>query len=135
MTCAAPDPEMIPFDLQSSRYKNQECSHCFFLFLSFLPPRSFFFSFPFPSLLCLWSLSGARNLPYFHSRTADFVRLVFKKNRLDIYPTEFNYVNMALVGRTPGNCLPSPPPPSSPPPPKLYNFDDNYRQQRANSAV
>ena len=50
MTCAAPDREMIPFDIQSSRYKNQECSHCFFLFLSFLPPRSFFFSFPFPSL-------------------------------------------------------------------------------------
>ena len=47
--------------------------------------------------------------------TADFVRLVLKKNRLDIYLTEFNYVNMALVGRTPGNCLPSPPPPSFPP--------------------
>ena len=37
--------------LLSSHYENQECDHCFFLFLSFLPPRSFFFSFPFPSLL------------------------------------------------------------------------------------
>ena len=39
--------------LQSSNYKNQECSHCFFsLPLRFLPPRSFFFSFPkFPSFL------------------------------------------------------------------------------------
>lgn len=31
--------------LQSSRYKNQECNHCLFLFSSFLPSRSFFLFF------------------------------------------------------------------------------------------
>ena len=30
--------------LQNSHYKNQECSHCFFLFSSFLPPLSSFLS-------------------------------------------------------------------------------------------
>ena len=33
--------------LQSSHYKNYESNHCFFLFSLFVPPRSFFFSFPF----------------------------------------------------------------------------------------
>ena len=36
----------------------------FFLFSSFLPPRSFFFFFPFPSLMWFWSLSSPRNLPF-----------------------------------------------------------------------
>ena len=59
--------------LQSGHYKNQECSHCFFLFLSFLPPRSFFFSFPkFPSFLWFWSLWGLKNLSYFHSNDCRF---------------------------------------------------------------
>ena len=43
--------------LQSNHYKNLECNHCFFLFSSFLPPGSFLFSFPFPSLVWFWSLS------------------------------------------------------------------------------
>ena len=59
--------------IHSSHYKNQKCSHCFFLFLSFLLPRSFFFSFPkFPSFLWFWSLSGLKNLSYFHSNDCRF---------------------------------------------------------------
>ena len=68
---------------QSSHYKNQECNHFFFLVSSFLPPRSFFFSFPFPSLVWFWSWSRTKNLPFdaFSLKmTANFVKLVFKKS-------------------------------------------------------
>ena len=41
-----------------------ECNHCFFLFFSFLPPRSLFLSFAFPSLVWFWSLWGSRNLSF-----------------------------------------------------------------------
>ena len=69
--------------LQSSHYKNQECNHFFFLVSSFLPPRSFFFSFPFPSLVWFWNWSRTKNLPFdaFSLKmTANFVKLVFKKS-------------------------------------------------------
>ena len=49
---------------QSSLYKNHECSHCFFLFLSFLPARSFFFSFPFPSLLWFWAYRAQKTITW-----------------------------------------------------------------------
>ena len=55
----------------------------FFLFSSFPSPRSFFFSFPFSSLLWFWSFLGL-NKPalwrFFTQMTANFVRLVFKKS-------------------------------------------------------
>ena len=72
--------------LQSSHYKNYEWKNWFFLFSSFPSPHSFSFSFPFSLLLWFWSFSGLRNLPFdafFTQMTANFVRLVFKKNRLD----------------------------------------------------
>ena len=46
----------------------------FFLFSSFLPPRSFFFFFPFPSLLWFWSLSSPRNLP-FHAFSLNWLQI------------------------------------------------------------
>ena len=71
-------------NFQSSHFKNQDCSHWFFLLFSFLPPRSFFFSFSFPSLVCFWSLSGPKSLPFWRLFT-QISSGWFSKNRLDIY--------------------------------------------------
>ena len=63
--------------------KTKSATTSFFLFSSFLPPRSFFSSFPFPSLEWFWSWSRTKNLPFdaFSLKmTANFVKLVFKKS-------------------------------------------------------
>ena len=104
--------------LQSSHYKNHECSHCFFLSFSFLPPRSFFFSFLFPSLLWFWAYRAQKTCLNFTQMTAEFVRLVFKKLGwiyiwLNLCKHCFSEcLHMSLVPRippspprTPSNCL------------------------------
>ena len=44
--------------------KTKNVTVVFFPFSFFPSPRSFFFLFPFPSLLWFWSFSGLRNLPF-----------------------------------------------------------------------
>ena len=58
----------------------------FFLFSSFPSPRSFFFSFPFSSLLWFWSFLGLTNLPCdaFSLKWLQISLGWFSKNRLDI---------------------------------------------------
>ena len=58
------------------------------LLLSFSSlPRSFFFSFPFISLLWFWSFSGLKNLPFdaFSLKWLQISLGWFSKNRVDIY--------------------------------------------------
>ena len=59
----------------------------YFVFSSFLLPRSFFFSFPFPFLLWFWRLSGPRNLSFeaFSLNWRQMSLDWFSKNRLDIH--------------------------------------------------
>ena len=67
--------------LQSSHYKNQECSHCFFLFLSAFFLLALSFS-PFLNSLrfCDFGASrGQKACLIFTQMTADFGRLVFQK--------------------------------------------------------
>ena len=54
---------------------------------SFPSPRSFFFCFPFPSLIWFWSFSGLRNMPFdaFSLKWLQISLGWFSKNRLDIY--------------------------------------------------
>ena len=58
----------------------------FFLFFSFLSSRSFFFSFPFPSLQWFWSFSGLRDVPFdtFSLKWLQISLGWFSKYRLDI---------------------------------------------------
>ena len=54
--------------------KTKSATIAVFLFSSFLPPRSFFFSFPFPSLAWFWNWSRPQNLSFdaFHSNHRKF---------------------------------------------------------------
>ena len=65
--------------------KTTTATIAFFLFFSFRPPRSFFFSFLFPSLVWFWSLSGPRNLPFdaFSLKWRQISLGWFSKNRLE----------------------------------------------------
>ena len=60
----------------------------FFFFSSFPSNRSFFFCFPFPSLLWFWSFSGVRNLSFdaFSLKWLQISLGWFSKNRLGIFP-------------------------------------------------
>ena len=44
--------------------KTKSAAIAFFSYLPFLPPRYFSFSFFFSSLLCFWSFSGLKSLPF-----------------------------------------------------------------------
>ena len=50
--------------LAITKTKRLSTTTAFFLFSSFLPPYSFFFSVTFPLLVQFWSLSGPKNLPF-----------------------------------------------------------------------
>ena len=60
-----------------------------FVVFSFLLPRSFFFSFPFPLLVWFWRLSGPRNLSFdaFSLKWRQMSLGWFLKNRPDILVT------------------------------------------------
>ena len=63
-------------------YKVAIIKKLLFLFSSFLPPRSFFFCFPFPSLVWFWSYRSQKASAFwrlFTEMSAYFHRLVFKK--------------------------------------------------------
>ena len=75
-----------PFASKVATIKTKSTTN-FFLFSSFLPPRYFFFSFSFPSLVWFCSLSGPKNPAFwrlFTQMTAPFagpfVSLVSKKS-------------------------------------------------------
>ena len=62
-------------NLQSSYYKTKSAAIAFFSLLLLSSPLSFFFSFPFPSLVWFWSLYRAQEtclLRPFHSKGGKF---------------------------------------------------------------
>ena len=66
--------------------KTKSATIAVFLFSSFLPPRSLFFSFPFTSLAWFWSLSRPQNLSFdpFLLKSPQISLGWFSKNRLDV---------------------------------------------------
>ena len=72
----------------------KECNNCVFLFSSFCSPRSFFFSFPFPSLLWFCSFSGLRNLPFdaFSLKWLQILLGWFSNNLLNIHTYKHIYI-------------------------------------------
>ena len=70
-----------PKTLQSSHYKPKSATIAFFLFSSFRPPSSFFFSFPFLSILWFsrFLAQEACLLTLFHSHHCKFRWVRFQK--------------------------------------------------------
>ena len=52
------------FSAKVANIKTKSAAIAFFSSPPFLPPRYFSFSFPFSSLLCFWSFSGPKSLPF-----------------------------------------------------------------------